>query len=549
MIGGHRFHYYYELGKASYDAPEGTIIGNIDLKRQYKIENSNLLYAFDSTINIQDEMLKEALSNNSSEKMKDIVTTIQKEQNAVIRNTEYDNLIVEGAAGSGKTSVALHRIAFILYKYRNYINNNNIIIFSPNKVFSDYISDVLPSLGEDNVPNILFSEFLESKISDYEDVENYSQLVERFYNTKNKIEKQIMNIKMNNNFIDVVNNYINRVIDNIEFKDIILNDEVLISKKECIKDFNKTYARFKPLIKVEKIINNVIAKYKNTHTKKVSGYGTKIKKQFKYESDILKIMTNMYYDNDFLNEVKEKYNIDVNVFRDYSLKELKSSSLKYCDGIIYLYLKAYLYGLNEDNRIKYVIIDEAQDYNLMQYYLIKEVYKTAKFTILGDPNQAITTMVDYKNMERVKEIIGDNSKLLRLLTTYRSSYEITDYCNKVLGLDYVNMVNRHNSVPKEFRINRNSAFEKIKELINMSIKDNMTSIAILCHDKDMQIKLEKEFKNIKLDTKLYILPVYSAKGLEFDSVIVYDNFSKNNKKLYYVACTRALHKLKILKIQ
>ena len=245
-------YYDYELGKASYDAPEGKIIGNIDLKRQYKIENSNLLYAFDSTINIQDEMLKEALNNNSSEKMKDIVTTIQKEQNAVIRNTEYDNLIVEGAAGSGKTSVALHRIAFILYKYRNYINNNNIIIFSPNKVFSDYISDVLPSLGEDNVPNILFSEFLESKISVYEDVENYSQLVERFYNTKNKIEKQIMNIKMNNNFIDVVNNYINRVIDNIEFKDIVLNDEVLISKKECIKDFNKTYARFKPLIKVEK---------------------------------------------------------------------------------------------------------------------------------------------------------------------------------------------------------------------------------------------------------------------------------------------------------
>lgn len=541
-------YYDYELGVAHYVSPDGIIEGNIDLKRQYKIENSELLYAFDSSINIQDEMLQNALSNNSSQKMKDIVTTIQKEQNEVIRNTEYDNLIVEGAAGSGKTSVALHRIAFILYKYREYVNNKNIVIFSPNKVFSDYISEVLPSLGEENVPTILFSEFLERQMSDFEDVENYSQLIERFHNTKDKVEKKIMDIKMDNCFIKIVDSYINRVINNIKFSDITLDNELLLSKEECENDFNNTYSRFKPLIKVEKIINNVTAKYKNTHTKKISSYSTKIKKQIKYNNDIFKIMNEMYYDIEFLNDIKEEYNIEMKVFQEFSLKEIASSSLKYYDGIIYLYLKSKLYGLDYNSKINYVVIDEAQDYNLMQYYLIKEFYKNAKFTILGDPNQAITTMVNYDSMDLVRELIGGNSKLLKLLTTYRSSFEITNYCNKILNLNHVNMVNRHSSEPQEIIVPENVAINRIKVLINESILEKMNSVAVLCENKDIQIKLESLLNDIN-DINLYVLPVYNAKGLEFDSVIIYDDgFGKMDKKLYYVACTRALHKLNILKI-
>lgn len=541
-------YYDYETGKAKYTSPDGIVEGFIDLKRQYKIENSKLKYAFDSTVSIQDEMLKEALSNNTSEKMKDIVTTIQKEQNEVIRNTKFDNLIVEGAAGSGKTSVALHRIAFILYRYRNYVNNKNIIIFSPNKVFSDYISDVLPSLGEENVTTLLFSEFLESRIQDFEDIENYSQLIERFHNTKDNLEKQIMNIKMNNNFIKIVDNYINRVINNIKFQDIILNNELLMTKEECQLDFNETYKRFKPYIKVEKIINNVTNKYKNTHRKKAPSYTSKIKKQIKYQNNILKLMNDMYYDIDFLNEVKENYNIDPKDFQKFSLKEIKSPSLKYYDGIIYLYLIAKLYGLEYRRDIKYVVIDEAQDYNLMQYYLLKEYYKDAKFTILGDTNQAITSMVNYQNMEPVKDLIGGSSKLLKLFTTYRSSYEITNFCNKILNLNNVNMINRHSDEPKIIDVTKTQAINKIKELIKTSIKDNMQSVAILCENKETQIYLEQQIKEDNI--KLYILPVYSAKGLEFDSVIIYDDgFSKTDKKLYYVACTRALHKLNVLNVK
>ena len=251
---------------------------------------------------------------------------------------------------------------------------------------------------------------------------------------------------------------------------------------------------------------------------------------------------------DFLDEVKEKYNIDPKDFQKFSLKEIKSPSLKYYDGIIYLYLIAKLYGLEYRRDIKYVVIDEAQDYNLMQYYLLKEYYKDAKFTILGDTNQAITSMVNYQNMEPVKDLIGGSSKLLKLLTTYRSSYEITNFCNKILNLNNVNMINRHSDEPKIIDVTKTQAINKINELIKASIKDNMQSVAILCENKETQIYLERQIKEDNI--KLYILPVYSAKGLEFDSVIIYDDgFSKTDKKLYYVACTRALHKLNILNVK
>ncbi len=541
-------YYDFELGDAFYEAPEGIIKGDINLKRQYKIENGHLDFAFDSSVSIQDEMLKNALSNNSSEKMKDIVTTIQKEQNEVIRNTNYDNLIVEGAAGSGKTSVALHRIAFILYRYRNYINNKNIIIFSPNKVFSDYISEVLPSLGEDNVPCMIFSEFLENQMLEYEDVENYSQLIERYHNTKDKLEKRIMEIKMSNDFIYLVDEYIKRVIHKIKFKDIMIGNELLLSKEECEKDFNETYWLHKPIVKVQKIIDNVTNQYKNTHKKRVRGYGTTIKKSVTYNPDIDSIVLEMYQNPEFLKSVHEKYDINAEEFKEYSIKEMKSTGVKYYDGIIYLYIKVKLQGIKGRKDIQYVVIDEAQDYNLMQYYLIREFYNNAKFTILGDPNQAITSMVNYDNMNEVKEVIGGNGKLLKLMTTYRSSYEITSFCNSILNLNHVNMINRHSEVPQITNIKKEDLKIKIETLIQQSIDANLESVAVLCENKDIEYEINELIDKNKYNIKLYILPVYSSKGLEFDSVIIYDNgFSVNDQKLYYVACTRALHKLNILK--
>ena len=435
-----------------------------------------------------------------------------------------------------------------MYRYRNYINNKNIIIFSPNKVFSEYISEVLPSLGEDNVPCMIFSEFLENQMLEYEDVENYSQLIERYHNTKDNLEKRIMEIKMDNDFIYLVDDYLKRVVDKIKFKDIIVSEELLLSKEECQLDFNETYSRYKPLVKVQKIIDNITNKYKNTHQKRTKGYGSIIKKSVTYNDNIDTLVLEMYHEPEFLKAVSEKYRITEEEFKEFAIKEIKSPGLKYYDGIIYLYIKAKLQGLEGRLDIKYVVVDEAQDYNLMQYYLIREFYSKAKFTILGDPNQAITAMVNYENMNEVKEIIGGKGKLLKLMTTYRSSYEITNFCNAILNLNHVNMINRHSEEPHITNITKEELKSKLETLIEKSIDENLESVAILCENKDIEYQLNELIDINKYKIKLYILPVYSAKGLEFDSVIIYDNgFSTTDLKLYYVACTRALHKLNILK--
>ena len=175
--------YDYETGPCSYTAPGGTYSGELKRKRQYKIENGELIGVFDNSLNIDDEVLQEVLARESSDKMKNVVNTIQQEQNKVIRNLEDNNLIVQGIAGSGKTTVALHRIAFLLYRMKN-LNSNNILIFSPNNIFTEYISDVLPSLGEANTLQTTFADYLSSFITEYKKVENFTDFVSRFYSYK-----------------------------------------------------------------------------------------------------------------------------------------------------------------------------------------------------------------------------------------------------------------------------------------------------------------------------------------------------------------------------
>ena len=176
--------YQNDIGYTAYTAPDGKIKGYLSLKRQYKIENRKLIRVFDNSLNITDDILQQVLSSNSSDKMKNIVNTIQEEQNDVIRNLSDKNLIVEGIAGSGKTSVALHRIAYLLYQIKN-LKSSNVLIFSPNDIFSSYISNVLPELGEDNTLETTFSDFQSSYLKEYKSVESFPSFIERYYQDKN----------------------------------------------------------------------------------------------------------------------------------------------------------------------------------------------------------------------------------------------------------------------------------------------------------------------------------------------------------------------------
>ena len=207
--------YDYETGPASYKAPAGIIKGEITQKRQYIIENGELKNIFDNDLNISDSLLQEVLAEESTDKMKNIVNTIQEEQNKVIRNTDDKNLIVEGIAGSGKTSVALHRIAFLLYRIPN-LNSNNVVVFTPNKVFSEYISNVLPELGEENTYSMTFYDLLCQNINEYKNIESFTDFISRYY--KNKVNNyDLVKYKQSDEIIEDINAYIKDIVDNISF--------------------------------------------------------------------------------------------------------------------------------------------------------------------------------------------------------------------------------------------------------------------------------------------------------------------------------------------
>ena len=233
--------YDYEIGKCSYKAPSGFISGNLKRKRQYKIENGKIKHIFDNSINIDDSLLQEVLSKDSSDKMKNIVNTIQQEQNKIIRNVEDKNLIVQGIAGSGKTSVALHRIAFLLYKIEN-LTSNNILIFSPNNVFSEYISNVLPELGEDNPSETTYSSFLTSCIKEYKEIETFTEFISRYYTYKEK-NPNIVKYKQSDGIIEDLDNYINSIEKNARITKDIEHDKNIYDK-DTLNRLLERYSKF-----------------------------------------------------------------------------------------------------------------------------------------------------------------------------------------------------------------------------------------------------------------------------------------------------------------
>lgn len=240
--------YDYGVGNAEYESPSGKISGEITNKRQFKIEQGNLIRVFDNSINIDDDMLQEVLSTSSNEKMKNIVNTIQQEQNLIIRNTEDRNLIVQGIAGSGKTSVALHRIAFLLYKIEN-LKSNNILIFSPNQIFSEYISNVLPELGEDNTMQTTFHDFLKTFINEYKEVESFTSFVERFYKYE-ELNPLLVKYKQSDEIINDLNKYITDFVNNIEFVNDLLTHDFDIAKDELNYLLKDRYSKFNLLDRI-----------------------------------------------------------------------------------------------------------------------------------------------------------------------------------------------------------------------------------------------------------------------------------------------------------
>ena len=529
--------YDFETGPAYYKAPAGIIKGEITRKRQYIIEDAELKNIFDNDLNISDSLLQEVLAEESSDKMKNIVNTIQEEQNKVIRNTEDKNLIVEGIAGSGKTSVALHRIAFLLYRIPN-LTSNNVVVFTPNKVFSEYISNVLPELGEENTYDMTFYDLLCQNINEYKDIENFTDFISRYYK-ENISDFNLIKYKQSDEIINDIDDYINNLLTKVKFTNKLEYDDFIeVDTDELNSMLTYKYKNFSLFERIKEMSKRIASNNYKGSIKNASSIEKKLKELLNIELD-LKVIFNDFYNSDYF---KYKHKEKVN-----------DKYLYYEDACIFLYIKSLLVGFNTNHVIKQIVIDEAQDYNKLQYLIIKKTFRTSNYTILGDTNQTINPYYKYNSLEELTSIF-DSSKYITLTKTYRSTGKIIDYTNKILGLSHVTAIRNDKASDIIFRNNvtKNDFLTDINNLKNTS-----KSIAIITkNDKEAEdvynllkdntdIVLIDGFSHIKRD--LVVVPSYIAKGLEFDSVIIYtdiDNkYQEKDKYLYYVACTRAQHNL------
>ena len=532
--------YDYGVGMCEYKAPIGIIKGEMLKRRQYKIENKKILRIFDSDINVVDDFLQEVLSEKSSDKMKNIVNTIQKEQNQIIRDLDNKNMIVQGIAGSGKTSVALHRIAFLLYKIEN-LTSSNILIFSPNNIFSEYISDVLPELGEENVMSTTFNDFAIKYIKEANKIENFTDFIERYYDKYEQNEK-LVRFKLSNKMIKAIDEYVKEVEKNCKFINNFETRFDSISSSDLNYLLKERYNKFPLFERLDYIVEYICNKQQVSFSKYKRNYLKILKEILNIKPDFRKIYEDLYISDSFVKYYGNNENIRFNKKR-----------LNYEDAICFIYLKGLLNGFPYSNNVKQIIIDEAQDYNELQYIILSKIFKKASFTILGDVNQTVNPYQKYDTLEVIDKILNDNTKYVELNKTYRSSSEIIEFANKILGLKYVSAIRKESNTPVLYR----KDYKCLKDDINY-LRKKYQSVAIITKTKKETEKLYNMLKyeindisiineNKEFNKNLVILPSYLAKGLEFDSVISYNDennkYKKEERYLFYVTVTRAQHEL------
>lgn len=561
--------YAGRVGDASYRAPVGEIKVDIKGRRQYVIKKGGLQGLFDSDIDVKDDILQMVLSSNSGEKLKDIIMTIQKEQDDIIRQDRFGITVVNGVAGSGKTTIALHRVAYLLYNHRKQLEDK-VLILGPNSIFIEYIASVLPSLGESNVKQGTFREFALNVIGNNLNIMSYWDYIECVLNGDEELAINGQN-KKSNEFISTLDSLIDEL--NKEFlgtvNDVIFRGSKVISKEEIV-DMLENHFKSMPLYKrTAKVKRIIISKLKDKRdeecraiNKKYADKKTVMSKEdieinenhlgFQRKLEVRQLVRDLMGVRDTLvyldgEDILELYN---------NFNENKLLMEEDLAPIIYLYIK--LNGLKFDSDIKHVVIDEAQDYSKLQFIVIKELTGCSSFTVVGDCNQRLDKTREKPTMLKLEEVFSNTGiRYNNLLTSYRSTKEIMEYANKFLKNDsIVPLVRNGEGVIEKSIDSKDELLTNIGSAIEEMKKEGLETIAVVCRTLDVIEKFKVDLRDglglkiVDRDDMIYrggevILPSYFAKGLEFDGVIIIDNEDtpKEEDFIKYIMCTRALHRL------
>lgn len=557
--------YDYDKGEAFYEAPGGVMEGEILSKWQYKIRGGRMIYEFESDMKIDDDILKQELGANSNTQLKNIVRTIQKEQNAIIRNTKDKILVIQGAAGSGKTSVALHRIAYLLYHDRGYLNSSNILILSPNSVFSDYISHILPELGEENIQEMSFDLFayreLQDVAADCEDRWHYIEKRMRDDTAQNKSrDKERYAWKQSKEYVQAVEGFLveleDRLVDfhNIKYRGMEKTAD------EILKMFYFKFQNSPLMTRMDAVMDYIVDEYETLCGRNIA-------------EEEMEYVREQFQDMYVTTDLYEIYNwlLEDNGWPRLTDLPREKRILAYEDVYPILYLKYRLNNVASHKNIRHLVIDEMQDYSYLQYVILNQMF-SCSMTILGDRAQTVD--------EKMQDVLaflpkvfgkGKHVRRIEMNKSYRNTIEIARYAEKMNGVAGIEYINRHGKEVEECTAaSLNEALTYILDRINVAETGENTdqpesyeTAAVLTMNEQEARRIYEGLKACRDDVfyidrdssnfrkGITVTTFYLAKGLEFDQVFVAGGDQENSffKQFRYISATRALHELYVIDME
>lgn len=535
--------YDYELGDAEYKTPSGVVKGVISLKRQYRIKEGKMEFMIENSLNIHDEVLQKELSKSSDDRMKNIVATIQRDQNAVIRNESASVMIIQGVAGSGKTSIALHRVAFLLYRYRDTIRSKDILIISPNKVFADYISSVLPELGEEHIPETGMDELAQDLLGPNVRFQTFFQQVYTLLDRKDEKYIERIRFKSSFEFLAKLNQYLIHVENNyFEAQEIRVAGKVI--PFPFIMERFKAYHRMPMMKRFAEMTKDILQHLRGQVNRKLSN---------REKEKVWEAIPKMFRVGSYFELYKDFYSW---LGRREMLVSYGADGLEYADVFPLIYCKIRIEGTNSYDQVKHLLVDEMQDYTPIHYAVLSRVFLCKK-TILGDISQTVNPY-SASSADTIEEIFPQG-EIVKLRRSYRSTFEIANFALSVKPNPDMIPMERHGEEPALMGFaSSTEEIEGIRKLISDFRISGNQSLGIICktHQQASWIYGQLRISDVHLLTAdstafvqgIAITTVHMAKGLEFDDLIIPGVSARNyatevDRSLLYIACTRAMHKL------